>query len=59
MAIDVRDTDLTIHCDDGPRTVARTTTQPVTQIKAHWPRKVQATIHSRATEGSCAEDLRE
>jgi len=31
---------LTIDLDDGTRTVRRTTTQPVTQIKAHRPRKV-------------------
>jgi hypothetical protein len=34
----VAETSLTVACDDGPRTVARTTTQPVTQIKAHRPR---------------------
>jgi hypothetical protein len=40
VTIDVSETDLTIHCDDGPRTIRRTTDQPVTQIKAHRPRKL-------------------
>jgi hypothetical protein len=40
VTIDVTDTQLAIHCDDGTRTIRRTTDQPVTQIKAHRPRKV-------------------
>jgi hypothetical protein len=39
LTIDVSETELVIHCDDGPRTIRRTTTQPVTCIKAHRPRK--------------------
>lgn len=39
VTIDVTDTQLGIHCDDGTRTVRRTTNQPVTSIKAHRPRK--------------------
>jgi transposase InsO family protein len=40
VTIDVSATELTIHCDDGTRTIRRTTNQPVTRIKAHRPRKV-------------------
>jgi transposase InsO family protein len=40
VTIDVTETELTIHCDDGTRTIRRTTTQPVTCIKAHRPRKI-------------------
>ncbi|MEV6518543.1 IS481 family transposase [Micromonospora chalcea] len=40
LTIDVTDTELAIHCDDGTRTIRRTTDQPVTRIKAHRPRKV-------------------
>jgi hypothetical protein len=40
VTIDVTDTQLAIHCDDGTRTVRRTTDQPVTRIKAHRPRKL-------------------
>jgi hypothetical protein len=39
VTIDVSDTQLAIHCDDGTRTIRRTTDQPVTRIKAHRPRK--------------------
>jgi transposase InsO family protein len=47
ITIDVTDTHLTAHCDDGPRTIRRTTTHPVTSIKAHRPRKTQtATIEN-------------
>lgn len=41
ITIDVTDTELVIHCDDGLRTVRRATDQPVTRIKAHRPRKSQ------------------
>jgi transposase InsO family protein len=44
VTIDVTDTELAIHCDDGTRTVRRTTDQPVTQIKAHRPRKVTLNV---------------
>jgi hypothetical protein len=40
ITIDVGDTELVVHCDDGLRTLRRTTNQPVTRIKAHRPRKV-------------------
>ena len=40
VTIDVTETQLAIHCDDGTRTIRRTTTQPVTCIKAHRPRKI-------------------
>jgi hypothetical protein len=36
----VTDTELAIHCDDGSRTIRRTTEHPVTRIKAHRPRKI-------------------
>ena len=34
------DTELTIACDDGTRTLRRTTDQPVRNLKASRPRKV-------------------
>jgi len=40
VTIDVTETELVIRCDDGSRTVRRTTDQPVTRIKAHRPRKI-------------------
>jgi hypothetical protein len=40
VTIDVTDTELVIHCDDGVRTIRGTTDQPVARIKAHRPRKV-------------------
>jgi transposase InsO family protein len=40
VTIDVTDTHLAIHCDDGTRTVRRTTDQPIRNIKANRPRKV-------------------
>ncbi len=44
VTIDVPETELTVHCDDdGPRTIRRTTTRPVTHIKAHRPRKLSTT----------------
>ncbi|MFF4893461.1 hypothetical protein ACFY11_26660 [Micromonospora chersina] len=39
VTIDVTDTNLTVECDDGPRTFRRTNDQPVRSIKAHRPRK--------------------
>jgi hypothetical protein len=42
VTIDVTDTELTVHCDDGVRVFRRTTDQPVTRIKAHRPRKTEA-----------------
>ncbi|MEV4756021.1 IS481 family transposase [Micromonospora sp. NPDC049559] len=38
ITIDVTDTELAIHCDDGTRTIRRTTTDPVIQTKAQRPR---------------------
>lgn len=40
ITVDVSDTDLVFHCDDGHRTVRRTNDHPVTRIKAHRPRKM-------------------
>jgi hypothetical protein len=40
LTVHVGETEMTIECDDGHRTVRRTTTQPVRSIKAHRPRKV-------------------
>jgi hypothetical protein len=40
ITIEVSDTELAVHCDDGIRMVRRTTEQPVTRIKAHRPRKI-------------------
>lgn len=45
VTIDVTETELVIHCDDGPRTIRRTTNQPVTYIKAHRPRKTERPPH--------------
>ncbi|MFF5292653.1 hypothetical protein [Paractinoplanes globisporus] len=42
VSIDVTDTDLTIACDDGPRTVRRTNQLPIRNLKADRPRKVAA-----------------
>ena len=39
VTIDVSETELVFHCDDGIRTVRRTNNRPVTRIKAHRPRK--------------------
>lgn len=41
LAVDVTDTELVVHCDDGIRTFRRTTNQSVTRVKAHRPRKIQ------------------
>ena len=46
--IDVTDTDLVIACDDGPRTVRRTTQLPVRNLKARRPRKI-AVLDASAT----------
>jgi hypothetical protein len=40
ITIDVTDSDLAIHTDDGLRTIRRSTVQPITRIKAHRPRKI-------------------
>jgi transposase InsO family protein len=40
LTIDVTETDLTVHCDDGPRVFRRSNNKPITRIKAHRPRKV-------------------
>jgi hypothetical protein len=37
VTIDVTDTELTIACDDGPRTVRRTNTLPIRNLKANRP----------------------
>ncbi|WP_262285552.1 IS481 family transposase [Micromonospora sp. MA102] len=42
VTIDVTDTELSIACDDGIRTVRRTTDQPVRNIKASRPRKTDS-----------------
>ena len=39
LFVDVTDTHLSVHCDDGVRTFRRATDQPVTQIKAQRPSK--------------------
>jgi hypothetical protein len=39
VAIDVTDTELVVACDDGPRTVRRTNTLPIRNLKANRPRK--------------------
>jgi hypothetical protein len=43
ITIDVAETELVFHCDDGDRTVRRTNNRPVTRIKAHRPRKHEGT----------------
>ncbi|MGC5332467.1 hypothetical protein [Micromonospora sp. DT62] len=43
VTIDVTDTDLAIHCDDGTRTIRRITDQPVRNIKVSRPRKAAVT----------------
>jgi hypothetical protein len=40
ITIDVTDTELVVQCDDGPRTLRRTTDRPVRNIKADRPRKI-------------------
>lgn len=42
VTIDVTDTDLTIHGDDGARTVRRTNELPIRNLKANRPRKVDS-----------------
>jgi hypothetical protein len=44
VTIDVTETDLTVECDDGPRTFQRTNDHPVRRIKAHRPRKVDLNV---------------
>jgi hypothetical protein len=39
VTVDVTETELAFHLDDGTRTVRRTNHKPVSQIKAHRPRK--------------------
>jgi hypothetical protein len=39
LTIDVTETDLTVHCDDGPHTFRSSNDKPITRIKAHRPRK--------------------
>jgi hypothetical protein len=51
VTIDVTDTQLAIHCDDGVRTVRRATDQPVTRIKARRPRKVEPQTIASSGEG--------
>lgn len=43
VSINVTDTELAIVCDDGVRTVRRTSQHPVRNIKASRPRKVSTT----------------
>ncbi|MBQ0905480.1 hypothetical protein [Micromonospora sp. U21] len=46
VTINVTDTELAIACDDGTRTVRRTTDQPIRNLKASRPRKVAGlTVH--------------
>lgn len=42
ITIDVSETELVFHCDDGVRTVRRTNNRPVTQIKAQRPPKAES-----------------
>ena len=44
VTIDVTDTDLVVACDDGPRTVRRTNTLPIRNLKANRPRKASNEI---------------
>jgi hypothetical protein len=37
VTTDVTDTDLTVACDDGPRTVRRTNQLPIRNLKANRP----------------------
>jgi hypothetical protein len=43
ITIDEGDTELVCHCDDGTRTLRRTTDRPVRNIKADRPRKTSDT----------------
>jgi hypothetical protein len=47
VTIDVGDTELVIHCDDGTRTLRRTTDRPVRNVKADRPRKNQQSAAAR------------
>jgi transposase InsO family protein len=44
VTIAVSETQLAVECDDGMRTVRRTTSRPVTRFKAHRPRKVDPNV---------------
>ena len=44
LTVAVSETHLAIECDDGVRTVRWTTSQPVTRIKAHRPRRVASDV---------------
>jgi transposase InsO family protein len=39
VTVDVTETELAVHCDDGTRTIRRTTNDPVRNVKANRPRK--------------------
>jgi transposase InsO family protein len=43
ITIQVTDTHLIAHCDDGPRTIRRANEHPVTRVKAHRPRRLDLT----------------
>jgi transposase InsO family protein len=49
ITIDVGDTELVCHCDDGTRTLRRTTDRPVRNIKADRPRKTKQSAAARPT----------
>jgi transposase InsO family protein len=44
VTIAVADTELTVECDDGPRTFRRTNDHPVRNIKANRPRKLDPSL---------------
>jgi hypothetical protein len=44
VTIDVTDTELVVACDDGPRTVRRTTDHPVRNLKVSRPREVSRDV---------------
>jgi transposase InsO family protein len=46
ITIDVSETELIFHCDDGMRTVRRTNNRPVTQIKAQRPPKISENLRN-------------
>lgn len=41
-----------VQCDDGVRTMRRTTDQPVARIKAHRPRKIEPAGAETQTDGA-------
>jgi hypothetical protein len=51
LTIDVTETDLTVHRDDGPRTIRRTNDKPITRIKAHRPRKIDSVPDTGGVDG--------